>query len=108
VGYFNVANRNWIGTFALLEKQAYTPSKPTDQVADPEIDAMIAQIMRQTDREKINALMRNIFTRLRSEHYGLPVVYLHSAFASSKALASWNSGTVMYDFFFDELAAAPK
>ena len=106
VGYFNIANRNWIGTYALLEKQAYTPSKPTDQVADPEIDGMVAQVMRQTDREKINALMRNIFTRLRSEHYGVPVVYLHSPFASSKALASWNPGTVMYDFFFDELAAS--
>ena len=106
MGYFNIANRNWIGTYALLEKQAYTPSKPTDQVADAEIDGMIAQIMRQTDREKINALMRNIFTRLRSEHYGVPVAYLHSPYASSKALASWNPGTVMYDFFFDELAAS--
>ena len=39
VGYFNIANRDWIGTFALLEKQAYTPSKPTDTVNDPEVDA---------------------------------------------------------------------
>ena len=33
---------------------------------------MIAQVMRQTDRDKINTLMRNIFTRLRSEHFGVP------------------------------------
>ena len=39
VGYFNIANRDWIGTYALLEKQAYTPSKPNDTVNDPEVDA---------------------------------------------------------------------
>ena len=66
---------------------------------------MIAQVMRQTDREKINALMRNIYTRLRSEHYGVPVVYLHSPYATSKTLGKWNPGTVMYDLFFDELAS---
>ncbi len=105
VGYYNIANRDWIGTYALLEKMAYTPSKPTDTVSDPEIDAMIAQIMRQTDRDKINALMRNIFQRLRSEHLGVPVVYLHTPYAASKRLGKWNPGTVMYDLFIDELAS---
>jgi ABC-type transport system substrate-binding protein len=105
IGYFNIANRNWIGTYALLEKQAYTPSKLNDTVNDAEIDGMIAQIMRQTDQQKINALMRNIFTRLRSESYGFPVAYIHAPYASSKALAKWNPGTVMYDFFLDELAS---
>jgi peptide/nickel transport system substrate-binding protein len=105
VGYFNIANRNWIGTYALLEKMGYSPSKPNDTVNDPEVDGMIGQVMRQTDREKINALMRNIYTRIRSEHYGMPIVYLHSPYASSKALAKWNPGTVMYDFFLDELAS---
>jgi peptide/nickel transport system substrate-binding protein len=104
VGYYNIANRDWIGTYALLEKQAYSPSKATDTVNDPEIDEMIAQVLRQTDREKINALMRNIFTRLRSEHYGIPVVYLHTPYVASKKLAKWNPGTVMYDLFIDELA----
>jgi peptide/nickel transport system substrate-binding protein len=104
-GYFNIANRNWIGAYALLEKMAYTPSKPNDTAADPELDGMIKQVMSQTDQTKVNALMRNIFTRLRSEHLGYPVAYLHSPYSSSKALASWNPGTVMYDFFFDELAA---
>ncbi len=105
VGYYNIANRDWIGAYALLEKMAYTPSKANDTVADPEIDGMIAQVMRQTDREKINALMRNIFTRLRSEHYGVPVVYLHSPYATSKTLGKWNPGSVMYDLFFDHLAS---
>lgn len=104
VGYYNIANRDWIGTFALLEKQAYTPSKLNDTVADPEVDGMIAQILRQTDREKINILMRNIFTRLRSEHAGVPVVYVHSPYATSKTLGKWNPGSVMYDLFIDELA----
>ena len=104
VGYYNIANRDWIGAYALLEKQGYTPSKLNDTVNDPEIDGMIAQVMRQTDREKINALMRNIFTRLRSEHHGLPVVYVHSPYATSKTLGKYNLGTVMYDLFIDELA----
>ena len=90
IGYFNIANRNWIGTYALLEKRRTRPSKPNDTVNDPEIDGMIAQVMRQTDREKINALMRNIYTRLRSEHLGVPVVYLHSPYATSKTLGKWN------------------
>jgi peptide/nickel transport system substrate-binding protein len=105
VGYYNIANRNWIGTFALLEKMAYSPSKPNDTAADPEIDGMIAQVMRQTDREKINGLLRNVYIRLRSEHYGVPVVYLHSPYATSKTLGKWNPGTVMYDFFLDDLAS---
>jgi peptide/nickel transport system substrate-binding protein len=105
IGYFNIANRNWIGTYALLEKMAYSPSKLNDTANDPEIDGMIAQVMSQTDQQKINALMRNIFTRMRSESYGFPVAYIHAPYASSKALAKWNPGTVMYDFFFDELAA---
>ena len=106
VGYYNIANRDWIGTFALLEKQAYTPSKLNDTVNDAEIDAMIAQVLRQTDRDKINALMRNVFTRLRSEHYGVPVVYIHSPYATSKTLPKWNPGSVMYDLFIDQLAAS--
>jgi peptide/nickel transport system substrate-binding protein len=106
VGYYNIANRDWIGTYALLEKMAYTPSKLNDTVNDVEIDGMIAQVMRQTDRNKINALMRNIYTRMRSEHYGVPVVYLHSPYATSKRLGKWNPGSVMYDLFIDELASS--
>jgi len=106
VGYFNIANRDWIGTFALLEKQAYTPSKPSDTVNDPEVDAMMAQVMRQTDKDKAGALMRNIYLRIRSEHLGVPVVYLHSAYATSKTLPKWTVGTVMYDLFIDQLAAS--
>jgi peptide/nickel transport system substrate-binding protein len=105
VGYYNIANRDWIGAYALLEKQGYTPSKLNDTVNDPEVDGMIAQVMRQTDREKINTLMRNIFTRLRSEHSGVPVVYVHSPYAASKTLGKWNPGSVMYDLFLDQLAA---
>jgi peptide/nickel transport system substrate-binding protein len=105
VGYFNIANRDWIGAYALLEKQAHSASKPTDTVGDREIDGMLAQVMRQTDREKINALMRNVYARLRSEHYGVPVVYLHSPYATSKTLPQWNPGSVMYDLFFDQFSA---
>ena len=106
IGYYNIANRDWIGAYALLEKMAYTPSKANDTVNDAEIDGMIAQVMRATDKEKINALLRNIFTRLRSEHYGMPVVYLHSPYATSRKLGKWNPGSVMYDLFLDELASS--
>ncbi len=65
--------------------------------------------MRQTDREKINALMRNVYTRLRSEHYGVPVVYLHSPVRDvQERSASGTSGSVMYDLFFDQLAVRRK
>jgi len=105
VGYYNIANRDWMGTFALLEKMAYSPSKPNDTVNDAEVDGMISQVAKQTDREKINTLMRNSFLRIRSEHLGMPIVYLHSPYATSKKLGKWNPGSVMYDLFFDELAS---
>ena len=105
VGYYNIANRDWIGTYALLEKMAYGPSKLNDTANDPEVDGMLAQVMRQTDRDKINTLMRNVYTRLRSEHVGVPVVNLHSPYATSKTLGKWNPGAVMYDLFLDNLAA---
>ncbi len=105
IGYFNIANRDWMGTFALLEKMAYSPSKPNDTVNDAEVDGMISQVAKQTDREKINTLMRNSFLRIRSEHLGMPIVYLHSPYAASKKLGKWNPGSVMYDLFFDELAS---
>jgi len=106
IGYFNIANRSWIGAYALLEKMAYSPSRPNDTANDPEIDGMIAQVMKQTDQQKVNTLMRNIYTRLRSEHLGMPIAYLHSAYATSKTLGKWNPGTVMYDFYLDDLAAS--
>jgi peptide/nickel transport system substrate-binding protein len=106
VGYYNLPNRDWIGSYTLLEKFAYTPSKPTDTVADAQIDAMLDAILRETDREKINALMRRIYARLRGEHYGVPVVYLHTPYVTSKRLGRWNPGSVMLDLNIDELVAA--
>jgi peptide/nickel transport system substrate-binding protein len=106
VGYFNIANRDWIGTYALLEKMAYSKSKANDTVDDPEVDGMIAQVIKQTDKDRAGALMRNIYTRIRSEHSGMPIAYLHSPYASSKGLGKWNPGSVMYDLFFDELASS--
>ncbi len=105
VGYYNLPNRDWIGTYTLLDKFAHTPSKPTDTVADPEIDAMLDAVVRQTDREKINALMRKIFARLRSEHYGVPLVYLHTPYVTSKRVVGWNPGSVMLDLNIDGLLA---
>jgi peptide/nickel transport system substrate-binding protein len=106
MGYYNIANRDWIGTYALIEKMAYSKSKASDVVNDPEIDGMLEQVPRQTDKGKFGVLMRNVYTRLRSEHYGVPVAYLHSPYAASKKLGKWTIGTVMYDFFIDELASS--
>src|SRR5947199_375068 len=52
VGYYNVANRDWIGAYAFLEKQGYTPSKLNDTVNDPEVDGTLSQVPRPTDRDK--------------------------------------------------------
>ena len=37
-----------------------------------------------------------------------PVVFVHSPYAASKTLGKWNPGTVMYDFFLDELASSKR
>jgi peptide/nickel transport system substrate-binding protein len=103
VGYYNLPNRDWIGAYTLLEKFAYAPAGPTTTLADPEIDAMLGTILRQTNREKINALMRSVFTRLRSEHYGIPLVYLHTPYVTGKRITRWNPGSVMMDLNLDEL-----
>ncbi len=105
VGYYNLPNRDWIGSYTLLEKFAYTPSKPTDTVGDAEIDAMLNAVLRETDREKINGLLRRIFARLRSEHYGIPLVHLHTPYVTSKRIPRWNPGSVMLDLNIDDLVS---
>lgn len=105
VGYYNLPNRDWIGTYTLLDKFAHTPSRSTDTVADPEIDRMLEAILTATDRTKINGLMRQVFTRLRREHDGVPLVYLHTPYVTSKRITRWNPGSVMLDLNIDELVA---
>ena len=104
LGYYNVANRDWIGTYAIVEKYTH-PSNKSASMRDPEIDAMVEAVLHQTDRERVNALIRNILVRLRTEHLGLPVVYLHTPYAASKKAAKWNPGTVMYELNLDELVS---
>lgn len=104
LGYFNMANRNWIGAYALIEKYT-SPSEKTQSIRDPEIEGMVSAVQRQTDRQKIDSLMRNIFTRLRSEHLGIPLVYLHTPYAAAKKITKWNPGSVMYDLNLDELVS---
>ena len=106
VGYFNIANRDWIGAYALLEKMAYTPAKGNSTVNDPEIDATDRPgDAPDRSREDRHPRTSASYTRLRSEHFGVPVVYLHSPYATSKSLGKWNVGSVMYDLFFDVLAS---
>jgi peptide/nickel transport system substrate-binding protein len=102
-GYYNIANRGWVGTFALLEKQAYGPSVMTT-VKDPQSDAWIQEILTATDEARAFELLRHIFKRFRSEHYVVPLFNIHSPYAVSKKVAGWNIGTVMYDFNLDDLA----
>jgi peptide/nickel transport system substrate-binding protein len=104
-GYYNIANRSWVGTYALLEKQAYGPSVMTT-VKDPQSDAWIQEILTATDESRAFELMGQIFQRFRSEHYVVPLFTIHSPYAVSKKVAGWNIGTIMYDFNLDELARA--
>jgi peptide/nickel transport system substrate-binding protein len=105
LGYYNMANRNWIGTYALIEKYALSTEKSA-AMHDPELDAMVSQVTRQTDQAKVDALMRSIFTRLRTESLGIPLVSLHTPYASAKRITSWNPGSIMYDLNVDELVSA--
>lgn len=104
-GFFNLANRDWVGAYAYIEK-ATSAGSPLPTVRDAEIDGMVERILTQTDQEKINALMRNVFLRLRGEHFGIPLVYLHTAYATSKKIGAWNPGQVLYDFNIEGLIAS--
>src|SRR5438552_10756396 len=100
--YYNQSNRDWLVTFAMIDKWT-NPTQKSASISDPELDRLVGGVLAETDREKVNNLMRAIFQRLRSEHLGIPLVYLHSAYATSKNAARWNPGAVMYDLNIDEL-----
>jgi len=102
LGYYNQSNRDWLGTFAMIDKWT-NPTQKSASINDPELDRLVGAVLAETDREKVNNLMRSIFQRLRSEHLGIPLVYLHSAYATSKKISKWNPGSVMYDLNIDEL-----
>src|SRR3989442_532843 len=104
LGYYNIANRDWIGTYALIDKYA-APSAKSASIRDPELDSLMDAVIHQADREKTYALMRSIFNRLRSEHLGLPLVYYHTPYATSKRVPRWNPGAIMYELNVDELLA---
>src|SRR5437879_5018628 len=104
LGYYNIANRDWIGTYALIDKYA-APSAKSASIRDPELDSLMDAVIHQADREKTYALMRSIFNRLRSEHLGLPIVYYHTPYATSKRVPRWNPGAIMYELNVDELLA---
>jgi peptide/nickel transport system substrate-binding protein len=107
LGYFNVANRNWIGAYAIIDK--YGNSKEaTATIHDPELEKILLAIPSQTDQEKVNDLMRQMYARLRSESLGIGLLNVHTPFAVAKRLAHWDPGTVMYDMNLDQLTAATK
>ncbi|MBI3106130.1 MAG: ABC transporter substrate-binding protein [Candidatus Rokubacteria bacterium] len=102
VGYWNMANRDWIGTLAAIEKMTSLTGKGTI-ARDEELGALVAKVLRQTHPDEVAALMRNIFMRMRTEHLGLPLVYLHTPYATSKKITKWNPGSVMYDVNIEAL-----
>ena len=104
MGCFNIANRDWLGTISIIDKYASFAAKSAS-IHDAELDRMVAEVMRQTDQEKVGALMRQIFMRLRSEHFGVPLVYLHTPYVTSKRITKWNPGSVMYELNLDEMIA---
>lgn len=105
VGYYPFTNRDWSGTYATFRKFAYSSERITT-IKDPVIDGMLREVGTQTDRDKVNRLMRDIFVRLRGEHLGIPVVYLHTPYASTKKIARWNPGALMNDLNFEELVTS--
>ena len=102
LGYYNQSNRDWLGTYAMIDKWT-SPTQKSASISDAELDRLVGAVLAETDREKVNNLMRSIFQRLRSEHLGIPLAYLHSAYATSKKISKWNPGSVMYDLNIDEL-----
>ena len=94
--------RDWLGTFAMIDKWT-NPTQKSASISDAEIDRLVGAVLAEPDREKVNNLMRSIFQRLRSEHLGIPLAYLHSAYATSKKIGKWNPGAVMYDLNIDDL-----
>ena len=66
---------------------------------------MLDAILTTTDRTKINELMRQAFARLRRDHDGIPLVYLHTPYVTSKRISRWDPGSVMLDLNIDGLVA---
>lgn len=104
VGYYNIANRDWIGTYALIDKYGSLSAKSAS-INDPELSAMLESVAYQADHDKAANLMRSVFNRLRSEHLGLPIVYYNTPYATSKRITRWNPGSVMYELNVDELVS---
>ncbi len=107
IGYFNVANRNWIGAYAIIDKYA-NPKEATATMHDPELEKILLAIPGQVEQEKVNELMRQLYARLRSEHHGVGLLNVHTPYAVSKRLASWDPGSVMYDLNLDQLTLTKK
>jgi peptide/nickel transport system substrate-binding protein len=104
IGYYNVANRNWIGAYAIIDKYG-NPAENTATMHDPELETILKAIPGQTEEAKVHDLMRKMYARLRSESLGIGLVNVHTPYAVSKKLAGWNPGTVMYDLNLDQLTA---
>ena len=83
------------------------PTPPEDEAQQPSDLEPLGGYPGQARRVR-QVIQLDGYTRLRSEHYGVPVVYLHSPYAASKSLGKWNPGTVMYDFFLDDLASSKR
>ncbi len=83
LGYFNIANRNWIGAYALIDKYGNSHEN-TATLHDPELEKALIDVPGQVEPEKVNALMQKIYARLRSENLGIGLLNVHTPFASSK------------------------
>jgi len=89
--------------FAMIDKWT-NPTAKTAAIRDAELDKLVgAGPRRDRPREGQRPDAARSFQRLRSEHLGIPLVYLHSAYATSKKITRWNPGAVMYDLNIDEL-----
>lgn len=99
---YNQANRSAYGAFSALEKFGYV-KKPTGFMHDPEIEKLHTAISEEMNPDKRNALMRQMFDRLRSESWNIPVVDVDTVYAAVKTLPKWSPGSVMFDLNLDQL-----
>jgi len=103
VGYYNLPNRDSkiVSLFMIIATPAAATARPTKKIARRISSEKIAR----TDRTKINELMRQAFARLRRDHDGIPLVYLHTPYVTSKRISRWDPGSVMLDLNIDGLVA---
>ena len=87
-------------------RQAVAHRRGNDAEAEADGDAverLHAAIGKELKEEPRNALIRDLFLRLRKENLAMGVVEVDTPYAAAKTLPAWNPGSVMFDLNLDQL-----